>query len=156
MKSILTGIAAILFAFGLGGCGGDHDDHGHDHGPGAHEEHAGHDDHEGHDEHEDHGERHELGTADCGAFKVTVAVLGEIEAGAEGVLDIDVEGGTPAAVRAWVGIESGAGSMKAKIEGDHGYHGHIEVPATLPEGAQVWIEVEDADGKKSTASFDLE
>jgi len=138
----LTLLAAMLFALG---CAEEHD-HDHDHG----KEH----DHE--EEHDDHGERHEMGESVLGAFTVKVARLGDIEAGHEGVLDVEVSGGTPAAVRAWVGVESGKGSMKAKLDGDHGYHGHIEVPETLPEGSAVWIEVEDADGKKERGSFKLE
>ena len=140
---LLTLFAAMLFALG---CAEEHD-HDHDHGEEGHEEEHGHD---------DHGDRHELGESVLGAFTVKVARLGDITAGEEGVLDVEVSGGTPAAVRAWVGVESGKGSMKTKLDGDHGYHGHIEVPATLPEGSAVWIEVEDADGKKVSGSFKLE
>ena len=97
-----------------------------------------------------------IGESKAGDFTVALAVFGEIEAGHEGVLDINVTDGKPAAVRAWVGVESGKGSMKAKVDGEDGdYHGHIEVPATLPEGSAIWVEVEGADGAKSATSFKL-
>ena len=167
MKKVFPCLTMLVIALGLVACGGggDHKDHDHkddashkdhDHGKDGHKDH----DHakdakDGHGE--GHGKRHELGKADIGGFSVTVAALGEIEAGHEGVLDVEVSGGVPSTVRAWVGVESGQGSLKAKLdkEGDD-YHGHVEVPATLPAGSAVWIELEDAQGKKSKASFKLE
>jgi hypothetical protein len=136
--------------------GHSHEDGDHDHEDGDHDHEDGDHDHEDgdHDEH-DHGDRVDLGKASAGSFAVTLAIFGEIEAGHEGVLDIDIEG-DPAVVRAWVGVESGKGSLKAKVDGeDGGYHGHIEVPATLPEGSAIWIEVEDADGNKERVSFQI-
>jgi hypothetical protein len=136
--------------------GDDHDDHdGDDHEGDDHEghEHDEGDDHDGHDD-EDHGKLTALGKSKAGAFEVSLGVFGEIEAGHEAVLDIDVAGTAPAAVRAWVGIESGKGSMKTKIDGEKGeYHGHLEVGKTLPEGSAIWVEVESADGTKAATSF---
>mgnify|MGYP006969362157 CR=1 FL=1 len=174
MKNLLETLALLVVGVALAGCGGggDHKDHDHKdeagHKDHDHKDEAGHKDHDhkdeaghkdhghGKDGHGGHGERHELGKADIGGFSVAVATLGEIEAGHEGVLDVEVSGGAPAAVRAWVGVESGQGSLKAKLdkEGDD-YHGHVEVPATLPSGSAVWVEIEDAQGKRSTASFKL-
>ena len=166
MKTALKWIAIFVITVSFAACdndGHDHGDHkdgdktGHKHGDGHdHKDGDGHDHKDG-DGHEAHGTRVELGKADVGGFSVTVAVLGEIKAGAEGVLDIKVEGDTdPSVLRAWVGVESGEGSLKAKLgkEGDD-YHGHVEVPATMPEGSAVWVEIEDAEGKKSSASFKL-
>lgn len=172
MTKLLFTLPIVLAIAGLSACGGgDSDDHGHDHneaadhsghdhGPGGHDDHD-HDDHD-HDlgpepGHGGHGKRHELGQADIGGFKVTAASLGEIEAGHEGVLDVAVSGGSPSSVRAWIGVESGQGSLKAKLEkeGDN-YHGHVEVPKKLPPNAAVWIEIENADGEQSAASFKLE
>lgn len=145
--------AAVLFA----ACGDKHDGDGHDHGNG-HEDHDDHDhEHDG-DDHDDHahGDRHEVGSAKIGGRTVTLAVFGEIEAGHEAVLDVEVEGGSVSTLRAWVGISSGRGSLKAKIDGKDGdYHGHIEVPGKLPEGSEIWVELEDADGKKAQASFKI-
>lgn len=179
MKNCIASLTVLVIALGLVACdGSDPKDHDHDHGT-SHEDHDHDhdhdgDDHEGHDHAEDgheghdhaadehgghggHGKRHELGKADIGGFAVTVATLGEIEAGHEGVVDVEVSGGAPSMVRAWVGVESAQGSLKAKLEkeGD-GYHGHVEVPATLPTGSAVWIEIEDADGKRAAASFKLD
>lgn len=151
-------VAAALFA----ACGDHHDsdDHGHENGHEDHDDHD-HDDH-GHDgdgdDHDDHahGDRHEIGSATIGGRTVTLAVFGEIEAGHEAVLDIEVEGGAASAVRAWVGVSSGRGSLKAKIDGKDGeYHGHLEVPGKLPEGSEIWVELESADGKKAQASFKI-
>lgn len=163
MKKFLSILTVLLLAIGLSAC--DNDGHNHaDHKDGdktGHKDGDGHDhkdgDHEDGHGHEAHGTRVELGKVDVGGFSVTVAVLGEIKAGAEGVLDIKVEGDTdPAAVRAWVGVESGEGSLKGNLpKEDDDYHGHVEVPETMPEGSAVWVEIEDADGKKSSASFKL-
>lgn len=120
------------------------------------DEHEGHDDHADHGEHDDHdhGERRSIGASEVGGFKIAVALFGTIESGGEAVLDIEVAGPTHTAVRAWVGIESGAGSLKARIDGESGdYHGHVEVPATLPADSAIWIEIEAADGARHRASF---
>ncbi len=164
MKRYLSVLLMFLAVAAFAACGGDkesdehHDDDGHEHEDG-HDDHDGHDhkdgEHEG-DEHGDHGERHEVGKGQAGAFTVSLAVFGEIEAGHEAVLDVEVAGGTCTALRAWVGVESGKGSLKTKIDGEDGdYHGHIEVPATLAQGSAIWIELEGTDGKKSRTSFKL-
>jgi hypothetical protein len=121
----------------------------------GHPDSGDHDSGEDHDDH-DHGERVELGESKAGAHTVTLALFGPIEAGQEAVLDIDVEGAAAETVRAWVGIESGRGSLKAKVEGEDGsYHGHLEVPATLPEGSAIWIELQAADGTRTRTSFPI-
>jgi hypothetical protein len=138
--------------------GGDDDDHGHAHNDdGSHaDDHEEGDDHGDEDGHDDHGERTELGSSNAGAFKVTLALFGAVEAGKEAVLDIDVEGGTVAGLRTWVGVESGSGSMKAKLDGEDGaFHGHLEIPAKLADGSAIWVQVEDADGKRAATSFKI-
>lgn len=49
--------------------------------------------------------------------------------------------------RAWIGVQSGEGSRKASLSkvGGATLHGRIEVPPRLPEGAQLWLEVEVGD-----------
>lgn len=132
------------------------DDHAHEDGDHAHEG----DDH-AHEEGvpangHDHGERLDLGSAAAGPRRVKLAVFGEIQVGHEAVLDIDVTGGPVAALRSWIGVESAKGSLKAKFDGEDGaYHGHVEVPATLPDGSRIWVEVEFPDGTRSLASFAL-
>ncbi len=164
---VLTLALAMFSACGDEHDNGEHDDdHGHSqddgdhhHEDGDHDHKDGDHDHDGdHDDggHGDHGDRHELGSATAGAFKVTVALFGDIAAGKEAVLDIDVEGGKVGALRTWVGSESGTGSMKAKLDGEDGsYHGHLEVPAKLANGSAIWVEVEDIDGKRSATSFTI-
>jgi hypothetical protein len=108
------------------------------------------------DEHGDHGERRELGNADVGGHRLTVASFGDVKAGGEAVFDVEVADGAGVVVRAWVGVESGRGSLKGKLDGEDGvFHGHVEVPDPLPSGSALWFELESADGKKSSTSFPI-
>lgn len=130
------------------------DAHRHDHGSGAKHDH----DHDhAHDDH-GHGEEQELGSVTIGGFTVKVVQQGKVEAGKEAAFEFDVSGGEgkPAAVRAWIGAQDGAGSVKAKADlEEHGFHGHVEAPAPLPADAKLWIEIEDSKGVKSTGSIAL-
>ena len=131
----------------------DHDGHEHKDGHEGHDDHDGHEHEEGHDDHE-HGEKHALGKSKAGSHDVTLAIFGEIEAGHEAVVDIEIEGEEHITVRAWVGVESGKGSLKAKLEGKDGdYHGHLEVPAKLPDRSAIWVEIEDEKGSRNRTSF---
>lgn len=118
-----------------------------------------HKDGDGHD-HKDEGHSHgpvtELGEQTAGAFKVTAKREGGVTAGKEATFNVTVSGGTPAAVRVWVGVESAEGSTKTKAdkEGDH-FHAHADAPSPLPAGSKLWVEVENDKGEKSVASFDL-
>jgi len=161
---LALGAFAVLPGCGNAGSGDDHDhadhdhaDHDHDHG-----DHAGHD----HDDHDhmmvaDH-EMRMLGeqTVDGMTVKASRDDV-EFTAGGEAPIDVWVDGGDGkgvgvTAVRFWIGTEDGRGSVKAKaaIEGDH-WHTHAEIPATLPEGAKLWVEIERGD-ERSTTSFDLD
>ena len=96
---------------------------------------------------DDHGAMVSLGSVKLGEFDVQVAHAGTVEAGK--VLAVDVsfaKGKALPTVRAWVGIESGVGSMKAKLakEGEDKLHGHVAVPKPMPEGAKLWLELEGA------------
>lgn len=103
-----------------------------------------------------HGEARELGSIKIGDTEVVVALLSKIEAGSQADVDLDFPANAkmPSVIRGWIGVESAEGSRKAKFhkEGDHGMHGHCEVPKTIPAGSKVWIELE-MDGKTTTASF---
>ncbi len=123
--------AAAAPAGGAGKAGGDHGDHG-------------------------HGEGGAIGTATIGAW--TVAVSGEVKAGAEAHLDIRLSGSTarPAAVRVWIGAQDGKGAMKQKADGGGAeFHAHADVPSPIPEGAQLWVEIDDGKGGKSVGGFPL-
>ena len=101
-------------------------------------------------------ERTELGKAEVGGHQVTVFQVTPIVLGEEGDFDLDFDGtkALPAAVRGWIGVESGVGSVKARFgkETDHRMHGHPEVPRPLPAGAMFWLEIEEA-GAKARHSF---
>ena len=137
------------------------DDHaGHDH---AGHDHAGHD-HAADETHaelaaeDDHGATTTLGEQAAGGFTLKASRDGDLVAGKEAPIDIDVQGaGKVAAVRFWIGVEDGAGSMKAKAELEHttNWHTHAEVPNPLPAGAKLWVEIEAEGGAKYVVSFDL-
>lgn len=115
----------------------------------------GHDhDHDGHD----HTTEIALGTQAIGGYQVAVTLAGKAEAGKEAHVEITLTDGTgkPAAVRAWIGAQDGAGSVKSRAdaEGD-GYHAHADAPDPLPAGSRLWVEVEDAQGKTAAGGFDL-
>jgi hypothetical protein len=125
---------------------GDHDhDHDHDH---AHEKEMA---------EEGHGATVELGEQKAGEFNVKASRDGDVKAGAELPVDIWVKGGPKvAAVRFWVGVESGEGSMKAKAELEKdNWHTHGEAPSPMPEGSKLWVEIEAEGGAKTLVSFDL-
>lgn len=98
-----------------------------------------------------HGERHPIGSVSLGGHTFQVVQQGEVTAGKETLLFLETS--TPdqplPVARAWIGIESGAGSMKARLtkEGDHALHAHVEVPDPLPQGAMLWLEIEDGSAK---------
>lgn len=139
MKWIPVVLASFLFA----ACG-----HEEVHKPGAGDKAAGQGD-------AGHGALESLGSIQLGGM--TVEAFQEGKFGAEVGVELTFPQGKPlpSAVRAWVGVESAAGSMKAKLgkEGDHGLHGHLEVPKPLPEGSKIWFEAEGVDGVTTKASI---
>lgn len=131
-------------------------DHGHEHAPG--EEHA-HDDH-------DHGAPISLGEQAAGAFALKATRdEGEIVAGKDAAIDVIItsaDAAAPgiAAVRFWIGTQDARGSVKvlAEIEDQtepSRWHTHAEIPAPLPEGSMLWVEIETDSGEKLLASFKL-
>lgn len=130
---------------------GHNDGDGHDHSKPAAGAGGGHD----HGEH-GHGEGGPLGTVTIGAWSVNVS--GEVKAGREAHLDIELSGNSarPAAVRVWIGSQDGRGAMKQKADGDgKDFHAHTDVPNPIPANAKLWIEIEDAKGLKTLGSVDL-
>jgi hypothetical protein len=111
------------------------------------------DDHGGHD----HGAESALGSVTIGGATLEVTISGAIEPNGEVHVDIvQTAGPTPAAVRLWIGEESGQGSLRTKADGhDNHFHGHTEVPSQTPDGAALWIEVESASGERTSASLPL-
>lgn len=97
-----------------------------------------------------------LGTAAIGAW--TVKASGEIQAGKEAHLDIELSGSAekPIAVRVWIGTRDGKGTMKSKADGEGlEFHAHADVPNPIPAEAQLWIEIEDVKGGKFLGSISL-
>lgn len=146
LSAVLTGSLA------LSGCGRK-DDHantdthaGHDHGEHGHT----HDEQGGHTDHADHGAERSLGSVEIAGSTFAIKTDSDLEPGASLHLHIDRAGGpVPAAVRLWVGEESGTGSVKSKAdESDGGYHAEAEVPDTVDENTALWIEVETESGEK--------
>lgn len=131
---ITTAPIAAAFALAtLSGCDRSHDGHSHADGDHAHDEPGGHDDM---------------------AFKLTPIILGErtvivelptaLVAEAMVHAHFTVEGDPSEVVRAWVGLESGEGSMKSRGAGSGpAYHIDLEVPSELTPEMAVWVELEN-------------
>jgi hypothetical protein len=101
------------------------------------------------DEHK--GEKKDLGTQKIGGFSVQVMQIGEVKPGEEAIFIIMPKGqGQPKAVRAWVGIESGEGSIKTKAdqEKEGEWHAHHQVSKPLPAKSSLWVELETNSGKQ--------
>ena len=99
----------------------------------------------------------DIGTADIAGYSVHVMLESDYKPGAKVKYFIKPSGGQgqPTAIRAWVGSESGEGSLKSKAafdSADGDYDAVIEVPAAPPADAKLWVEVEAA-GKREKASF---
>lgn len=149
MKFVPFVVASFLFA----ACGKE-DAHVHKPGDGHDKAAAPNDAHGG----GGHGALVSLGSIQLGGATVAVSQEGAVEAGKEVGVDLEFakDAALPGAVRAWVGLESAAGSTRAKLakEGDHVLHGHMEVPKPLPAGSKLWFEAEGAAGvTKASIAF---
>jgi hypothetical protein len=121
------------------------------------------DDHAPGDEHgHDHGPTIALGDAPIGPFRCVVTRdEGPIAPGGDSAIDATITGeGGIAAVRFWIGTQDAKGSIKAKAEIEdpaepNRWHTHAEIPAPMPEGAMLWVEIETAAGEKIAGSFEL-
>jgi hypothetical protein len=104
------------------------------------------------------GAHSDLGTTTVSGMKITALQIGKVEAGKEGIFEVEFDKGTPApkAVRLWVGVASGEGSTKAKADKEGSvYEAHTEVPKSLPAGSALWVEIQPEKGNKIKASFSL-
>lgn len=105
--------------------------------------------------HAGHGEEVALGQVKLGDYTVDVKQAGKVEAGKEAAFELAFPKGRalPGTVRAWIGVESAQGSLKAKCdkEGDAGMHGHVEAPKPIPAGSMLWLEVETPAGTSKTS-----
>jgi hypothetical protein len=109
----------------------------------------------------DHPNAVTLGETTSNGLKFKATQDEPIKAGGEGAFDLLITGypagGKPKAVRFWVGVESGQGSVKAKAEEESAdnWHTHVEVPNPLPAGSKFWAQVDPASGAAFKVSFDL-
>ena len=99
----------------------------------------------------------ELGSAQIGGYSVKVTQESDYKPGGKTKFFIKPTGGQgePTAVRAWVGTESGEGSLKTKAgfdAADNDYDAVVEVPATPPADAKLWVEIESG-GKREKSAF---
>ena len=111
----------------------------------------------GEKEEEHKGEKKDLGKQKIGSFNVQVVQIGDVKPGAESIFIITPKGeGEPKAIRAWVGIESGQGSIRtaAEEEKEGEWHAHHQVSKPMPPKSKLWVELETAAGKQK-ASFAL-
>jgi hypothetical protein len=104
---------------------------------------------------DDHkGPKVDLGKQDIAGYSVAVTQYGEVKPGASMSYEIVLSGGAgkPKAVRAWYGVESAEGSVKAKaVEQAKYWDADLELPEKLPDGSKLWVEVETNAGKKKAA-----
>ena len=129
-------------------------DHDHDHD----------DDHDHGHGHGHHGESIPLGTVTIGGYSVRAGRdEGTITPGGDSPIDVWVEDGDLTrinAVRFWIGLESGAGSVRARAEVEFAdkpnqWHTHAEIPEPMPAGSRLWVELDIEGQGRMTGSFDL-
>lgn len=106
----------------------------------------------------------ELGTNTIGPYSARASRdQGDILAGKDAPIDVWVDGANApkvAAVRFWIGSEDAKKSIKARAEIEfpdqpNHWHTHAEIPDPLPEGARLWVEIEDEKGVVTRGSFEL-
>ena len=105
---------------------------------------------------DEHGARAELGERAAFGRTFGVVQFGDVRAGAEAAFELEFASGREriTTARGWIGVASGKGSMKSlwELDGETHLHGHVEVPATIPDGAMLWIDLE-VDGATETVSI---
>jgi hypothetical protein len=107
----------------------------------------------------DHGAKRDLGRITVGAHTFNVEIHGDVTPGGDLPLNLNFPAGTkqPDVIRAWIGVESGAGATKVRLgrENDHTAHNHIEIPKELPAGSKLWVEIKH-DGANHVGSIPLD
>jgi len=102
----------------------------------------------------DHHDQTALGTVTLAETEFQVVRHRQVKAGGEIGLTLRHEGDLPSGrYRAWLGIESGRGSVKTALSFDGGHvHTHLEVPDEIPEDAALWLEYHPEDGDRVKVS----
>ena len=114
-----------------------------------------------HEHGHDHGKVVSIGSVDIGTYKAAVLASERFAAGKEWDVEIQLNADqpTPKAVRVWVGLETGRGSVKAKLdaakEPKGAYNGHVTIPDPIPAESKIWIAIEPESGETGKASLSL-
>lgn len=97
-----------------------------------------------------HADRQPCGEVQLAGLRIAVFQVVAIAPGKEADFDLDFAAGSslPEAVRGWIGEASAKGALKVRFakETPTRMHGHPEVPDPLPEGSQLWLEIDTAAG----------
>ena len=119
-----------------------------------------------HHEEDDHGDEHGHEGGDTrykgkiGDYEISIVQHGEIVPQGEAHFDIALTGHpkAPRAIRLWIGDRSASRSVKSRAGKGHSpgeYHALVEVPDELPEGSQLWVEIQGS-GSRKRGAFDLQ
>jgi hypothetical protein len=104
------------------------------------------------------GPKEALGRLDAGGFEVVAVQNGKFAPGGEVNFDVEILGGEkPRSVQFWIGSEDGQSSPPKPADEikDDVYHVDIDVPADVPGGARLWVQITAAAGQAVKVSFEL-
>lgn len=105
------------------------------------------------DPYSESGAQTDLAPLAIGPYNVRALHIGDVGLGH---FNLYIEGGEPAAVRAWVGDEAATGVLITLAEFEEDHHcAHLEVPQPLPAGAKLWVELETSEGERLRGSSPL-
>jgi len=100
-----------------------------------------------------HGTPHALAKLTAFGREFSVVQMGDIHAGEEAAVELEFASGKDrlTTVRAWIGVESGEGSTKGKldIEDTANMHGHLDVPDPIPAGSKLWLSFDHEDKQET-------
>ncbi len=109
------------------------------------------DDHAGHDHTKhNHGKAVALGEVKAGEQRLLVSGSGTVAPGKSWPVELHLKPDLPAptAIRLWVGLETGRGSVKARAEAEKNakgeYAAHVEIPNPIPADSMLWLSIESA------------
>ena len=156
MKRFVVLLATFATAAALWAC---HDEHDHPatapakaaDTPDAHDGHTHH--------HHDSGPKEMLGLVELEGFEVSAVQTGKLLAGEELTFDVEILGKEkPTGVQFWIGPADGSVTTEKKPPEevkDNVYHVDFDLPATIPAGARLWVEIERASGSSVRVAFEV-
>lgn len=151
MRNRSSAWIVLVVAFALAACG---ENKPADAGNGGTRHTAG-----GGDAHVHEGTKHDLGKIQADGNELAVTMIGDVKPNAEVVVEVSCDKALDvAAVRMWIGDEKATGALKCKAalnKDGKGAHAHVETGETIPEGAQLWISVENKTGGTATVPVAL-